>query len=139
MPYKFNPLSGQFDYYQDFTVPPGSGDVVGPAGSTPDNIVTFADGTGKAVQDSGVSINEILAYSETFVVGDWVGPSGGSYTITIPKTSHLQTQPECSVFELSGSDYIEVIVGVRVTTTDDVVLTVNNVPDNRFSGRIIIN
>lgn len=139
MPYKFNPLSGQFDYYQELTLPPGTGDVVGPASSTTDNIPVFSDGTGKNLADSGVSINEVLAYSQTFIVGDWVGPSGGSYSLTIPKATHLQTQPECSVFELSGSDYVEVTVGVRITPTDDVILTVNDVPDNRFSGRIIIN
>ena len=139
MPYKFNPLSGQFDYYENFTLPPGTGDVVGPAGSTPDNIVIFADGTGKNIEDSGVAITEILAYSQTFVVADWVGPSGGSYSLTIPKTSHLQTIPECVVFELNGSDYIQVEVGVRVLPSDDIVLTVNDVPDNRFDGRVIIN
>ena len=139
MPYKFNPLSSQFDYYQELTLPPGTGDVVGPASSTADNIVIFADGTGTNIEDSGVAIAEVLAYSQTFAIGDWVGPSGGSYSLTIPKSAHLQTQPECSVFELNGSDYIEVTVGVRVTPADDIILTVNQVPDNRFAGRIIIN
>lgn len=139
MPYKFNPLSGQFDYYQTYTLPPGTGDVIGPASSTAENIVTFADNTGKNIEDSGVAITEVLAYSQTFVVADWVGPSAGAYTLTIPKSTHLQTQPECSVFELDGLDYIEVTVGVRVTPADDIILTVNEVPDNRFDGRVIIN
>ena len=139
MPYKFNPLSGQFDYYQELTLPPGTGDVVGPASSTTDNIVVFADGTGKNIADSGVAISEVLAYEQTFVIADWVGPSGGSYTLTIPKSTHLQTAPEAVVFELSDSDYIQVEVGVRVLPNDNIVLTVNDVPDNRFDGRVIIN
>lgn len=139
MAYKFNPLSGQFDYYEVATVPPGSGDVVGPASSTADNITTFTDGTGKNIQDSGVAITEVLAYVQTFVIADWVGPSAGSYSLTIPKATHLQTVPEAVVFELSGSDYIQVEVGVKVLANDNVILTVNDVPDNRFDGRVIIN
>lgn len=139
MPYKFNPLSGQFDYYQGMTLPPGTGDVIGPGSSTPENIVIFSDATGKNIEDSGVAITEILAYVQAFVIGDWVGPSAGSYSLTIPKSSHLQIAPEAVVFELSGSDYIQVEVGVRVLANDNIVLTVNDVPDNRFAGRVIIN
>jgi hypothetical protein len=139
MPYKFNVISGQFDYYQELTLPPGTGDVVGPASSTTDNIAIFSDNTGKLIDDSGIAISEVLAYSQTFIVGDWVGPSGGSYSLTIPKSTHLQTKPECSVYELDGADYVEVTVSVRITPADDVIITVNQVPDNRFAGRIIIN
>lgn len=37
----------------------GNGDVTGPNGAVPNNIATFADATGKVIQDSGVNIAQV--------------------------------------------------------------------------------
>lgn len=53
MPYKYNPISGQMDFYEA-----SSGDVTGPASSTDNAIARYDGTTGKLLQDSGVLIDD---------------------------------------------------------------------------------
>lgn len=52
----------------------GTGDVVGPASATADNIATFDTGTGKLIQDGGQSIADVIA-AAVAASGDVVGPA----------------------------------------------------------------
>jgi hypothetical protein len=54
----YNVDDGVFNFYQNGGWS-GNGDVVGPNGSIVDNIATFANTTGKLIQDSGVSITQV--------------------------------------------------------------------------------
>ena len=55
------------------TLSGGSGDVVGPASSAANNIVTFDGTTGKLIKDSGVAINAKADAVHTHVIGDVTG------------------------------------------------------------------
>ena len=61
----FGTISGTWKYCFGGTssgvLPEGAGDVIGPEISTSGNIVTFSSNTGKAVQDSGKSIDSIVS------------------------------------------------------------------------------
>ena len=76
-------------------------------------------------------------YVKTFNIGNWI-IDGSDYRILVNEAEHLQgTAPTVSVFELSGS-YISVHVSIEVTNAGEVIIRVPQVPDNRFSGKIII-
>jgi len=79
------------------------------------------------------------SYSQIFnVTSDWAGPSGGCYTFTVLQSSHNKTNPTIHIYELSGSDYLEVDTGVKIDSSDDVIITVSSTPDLRFVGKIVI-
>lgn len=137
MAYRFNPLTGQFDLVGVTTIPPGTGDVIGPASSTPGNIPVFDDGTGKVLADSGVSLDDLSNYGQPFVVADWV-LSVDSYSLTVSKATHGKDNPVVVVYEEDGSNFIRVETGVRVDASENVIITVEGVPDLRFNGKIII-
>lgn len=69
---------------------------------------------------------------------DWGSPSGGIYTYTVLQATHGRTNPNVQVYELSGSDYVEVIMSVKINASGDVLLEVMQTPDNRFAGKVII-
>lgn len=69
----------------------------------------------------------------------WGIPASGEYTITVTETVHgLGANVQVQVFELVGTDYQEVSVDVIVTATGDVNIKVNEVPDLRFEGKVVI-
>lgn len=87
----------------------------------------------------GSSSSAASRYSNTFIVGDWTGPSGGLYSLTVSESSHNKgINPQVQVFELSGSDYILINVDVVISSLGDVTLNVSQTPDNRFAGKYVI-
>jgi hypothetical protein len=62
----------------------GSGDVVGPASSTTNNLAAFNSGTGKLLKDSAVPISSVLLTSH-------IGASVQAYSATTAKTDATQT------------------------------------------------
>ena len=50
MPYKLNPYTGEFDYYEA-----GSGDVTGPLSAVNSNLALYDGLTGKLIKDGGYS------------------------------------------------------------------------------------
>lgn len=80
-------------------------------------------------------------YTETFnATTDWGAASGGFYTLTIAQATHTRgTTPQVDVFELSGSDYIQVETDeLKVLANGDVAIRVPESPDCRFAGRAVL-
>ncbi len=87
----------------------------------------------------GGSSSSASRYSSTFIVGDWTGPSGGVYSLSISAATHGKgVNPTIQVFELSGSDYILINVDVVVSSLGNITLNVSDTPDNRFAGKYVI-
>lgn len=79
------------------------------------------------------------AHSGTFTALTWIGPSSGEYTITILQSTHERgTDPMVEVFEDVGGTFNLVDVSVSVNALGDVTLSVSEIPDTRFPGRVII-
>ena len=79
------------------------------------------------------------AYVNNFIVGDWSGPSGGEYTITILEATHdMGINPMVQVFEKVGVDFEEIEIAIEVTSIGDVIIKVTEVPDLRFEGKVLI-
>ena len=71
---------------------------------------------------------------------DWGSVSGGYYIITVLASTHgLGVNPNIKVFELSGSDYIELTVDqVKINPSGDIFFRVPATPDLRFAGAYLI-
>lgn len=70
---------------------------------------------------------------------DWGSPSGGNYSITISHATHTRgTNPNIQVFENNAGVFSAVTVGISVNGAGDVTISVNEVPDLRFQGAILI-
>ncbi len=73
-----------------------------------------------------------------FNVVSWIA-SGSEYHITLLESVHnLGTALQVQVFEESGADYSLVDIETIITVTGDVTITINQIPDNRFDGKLVI-
>jgi hypothetical protein len=78
-------------------------------------------------------------YTQTFTAGSFSGPSGGEYSITTLQSTHDKgTSPIVQVYEKIGSNFFEISVSIEVNPSGDVIIAVNEVPDLRFEGKIVI-
>ncbi len=79
-------------------------------------------------------------YVSTFnATTDWGAPSGGNYNITILQATHARgTNPNVQVFEDNAGVFSVVGVQIDVNGSGDVTIRVNEVPDLRFQGAILI-
>ena len=73
----------------------------------------------------------------TVQILDWVGPSAGEYSLTIPFTTHGKANPVVTCMEASGGDF-EVVDTAIFLTGNDVKVLVLSTPDTRFVGKIFI-
>lgn len=90
--------------------------------------------------ESGSSV-QTPNYSALFnATTDWGAPSAGSYEISIPALTHGKgINPIVQVYELVGSDYEKVTATIDVAQANgDIILSVSEVPDTRFEGKIVI-
>jgi hypothetical protein len=77
-------------------------------------------------------------FVKTFIVGDW-SLSSGEYTISVPESEHERgIAPSVEAYELSAGDYELVILSIEVTGTGLVKISIPELPDNRFAGKLII-
>jgi hypothetical protein len=77
-------------------------------------------------------------YSQSIILGSWTVDSG-NYILTIPAAVHGKgTNPHVQAFQSVGSDFEEIIVGVLLSPAGNITITVNQTPDARFSGKIIV-
>lgn len=134
---KINPFTGQFDLVGTTGGGGGSGDVNGPGSSVDGNIVIFDGTTGKVIADSGIAIDSIPNYGQTFVIADWT-LSVDTYSLVIPKATHGKDNPIILVYEADGANFIQVETGVRIDASENVTLTINATPDLRFDGKLVI-
>lgn len=78
-----------------------------------------------------------VKYVKTVVLGDWVGPSLGEYTLSIPFTFHGKTNPVVTCLESVSGEFQVVEVPV-ILTGNDVRIMVLSTPDTRFVGKIFV-
>lgn len=77
-------------------------------------------------------------FSSVFSIGSWT-LLGSEYFINVPESSHgLGIELQVQVFEESGTDYVEVDTQVLINASGDVKITINQIPENRFDGKIVI-
>lgn len=101
--------------------------------------VLSTDGSGNLSWVTVSGAGGASGFADTFTVGDWVGPSGGYYTISYSEATHsLGEHPQVDIFETVGSDYVEVEAEVLHDASGNVTVRIPDVAEARFDGKIII-
>lgn len=77
-------------------------------------------------------------YTKVVTLLDWIGPSSGQYTLTIPFSFHAISNPVVACYESNGSDFDIILVPTMVDASNNVILTVSEIPDTRFIGKVIL-
>ena len=86
-----------------------------------------------------LTVGTASKYQQNFVVGDWVGPTMGEYTLTIAQATHLKgINPHIAVFENVSGQFEKVYVSTTVSNTGTITLAVLESPDLRFAGKLTI-
>ena len=82
----------------------------------------------------------ITKYSATFNnTTDWGSPSGGYYTLSILEAIHEKgPNPTVIVYEANGGSYENVMLYISIDTSGNVSLKVAQIPDCRFTGKVLI-
>jgi len=68
---------------------------------------------------------------------DFTGPVMGEYSLVIPFSTHQRINPKIQVFEDTGSEFENVLIKISVVS-NDITIKVTELPDLRFSGKVII-
>jgi hypothetical protein len=79
-----------------------------------------------------------LKYTKTLLLTDWIGPSAGIYTLTIPFSLHGTLNPIVACYELNGSSYDLILIAADIDSSNNISLTATQTPDTRFIGKIVI-
>ena len=107
--------------------------------NTNDGVDPFSDNFGLDVNDIG---DDIIVHEEqqifkvsisrfAFEISDWVLDTG-NYTFTIAAATHGLTAPEVKVYNHKG----ELQTTTFTQVDDEIILTVTEVPDERFNGYV---
>lgn len=126
MAFKFNALTGNFDIVTQ------TGDIDFSA------IQGQIDDLTNRLDDVELDITDLQTFSQVFVTGDWLGPVSDTYYLVIPFVSHGKLNPIIQIYESVLTDYQQVECFTFVNNLNDIVISVNQVPDLRFNGKIII-
>lgn len=78
-------------------------------------------------------------FTQTFVNASWV-LSGGFYELVVPASIHGKgVNVQVQVFEqIDVSNFSEVITDIKVSTIGDVTVIIEQTPDTRFDGKVVI-
>lgn len=89
----------------------------------------------KSLVSGGSSSRYVKQFNNTT---DWTGPSAGLYTLSLPFSFHSVVNPSINVYEYNGSSYDIVLISSNVDTSNNITINVSEIPDNRFTGKLVI-
>ena len=99
--------------------------------------------TNKTYRWTGSTYVEISANPENIAINfnsttNWT-LDNDDYVLSIPSATHLKgINPQIQVYETEGLEFVNVITYISINSSGDILVKVSNVPDNRFSGKLII-
>lgn len=105
--------------------------------SSDNSVIITGDSGTNSIDFVAVGSEIVSKYVKTLILSDWVGPSAGEYSLTIPFSFHGKSNPVVTCMETSGSDFEQVDAAVFLTG-NDVKILVLSTPDTRFAGKIFI-
>lgn len=124
---------------QSITVPNGSNltDVSDLIFTSSDNsvIITGNNATGAIDLQATSAASK---YVKSVALIDWIGPSAGEYTLTIPFSFHGVANPIATCFENNAGSFNLILLSVNVDASNNVKIIATEIPDSRFIGKIVI-
>lgn len=102
------------------------------------SVVIVADINTNTIDFAAAGGGATTKYVKTVLLGDWVGPSSGEYTLTIPFSFHAIPNPQVVCYETVGAFFEQVLLPLQVDSSHNVILTTTAIPDNRFVGKIVL-
>lgn len=105
--------------------------------SLDNSVIITADSNTNSIDFQTVGGGSSVKYVKTVILADWVGPSAGEYSLTIPFSFHAKSNPIVTCLETNGADF-DVIDAAILLTGNDVKVVVLSSPDTRFVGKIFI-
>lgn len=76
-------------------------------------------------------------YVQAVIIGDWV-LSSGEYLLVIPYSTHNIPNPIVTCYESNGASFNEILIPVDISASETITLSVPQIPDARFIGKIVI-
>lgn len=116
--------SGKMVHAPLASVSPVQGDFTGPASSTADNIVTFADATGKLGKDSGVAVGSLAPKASPALTGTPTAPTAapGTNTTQISTTAFVTAAiAALSTVYQAASAVLTALAGIGTAVEGDVI------------------
>ncbi|WP_287323717.1 hypothetical protein [Mesorhizobium sp.] len=104
--------------------PPSAADFVGPASSVADNIVTFADATGKLGKDSGVAVASLAPLASPTFTGTPAAPTAapGTNTTQISTTAFVTAAiAALSTVYQAASAVLTALSGIGTAVAGDII------------------
>jgi hypothetical protein len=104
-----------------------------------DNSVTItADANTNTIDFAAAGGGATTKYVKTVILGDWVGPSSGDYTLTIPFSFHGIANPQVVCYQTSGPEFEQILAPLKIDASHNIIITTSQTPDTRFIGKIVI-
>lgn len=116
--------SGKMVHAPLASVSPVQGDFSGPASSVADNIVTFADATGKLGKDSGVAVGSLAPKASPALTGTPTAPTAapGTNTTQISTTAFVTAAiAALSTVYQAASAVLTALAGIGTAVAGDVI------------------
>ena len=99
--------------------------------------------TNKTYRWTGSTYVEISANPENLAVNfnattNWT-LEDEEYILSVPSATHLKgINPQIQIYEAEGLEFINVIAYISINASGDILVKVPQIPDTRFSGKLII-
>jgi hypothetical protein len=139
--YQRNEGTGELTRLTEATTPKRSEFTIAAKGGSETTHITVTNNTG-GEEDIALTVEQhVPHYVGIFnATTDWGSAAGGFYTITVTAAMHGKgVSPMVQTYKKSGTDYDKNEPDrVRVSSTGSVAIRVDEAPDLRFEGKIII-
>lgn len=102
------------------------------------SVIITADINTNTVDFAAAGGGTTTKYVKTVILGDWVGPSAGDYTLTIPFSFHAIPNPQVVCYQTAGADFEQILAPIKIDASHNITITTSQTPDTRFVGKIVI-
>lgn len=106
--------------------------------SSDSSVIIEADTVNNTIDFRAVGTGAAIKYTKTVTLVDWIGPSAGEYTLTIPFVLHAIPNPSVTCYETNGLVFDQLIVPLNIDSSNNIIITCSETPDTRFIGKIFI-
>ena len=102
------------------------------------SVVIVADIETNTIDFAATGGGSSTKYVKTVLITDWIGPSAGDYTLTIPFSFHAITNPQVVCYQTISGGFEQILAPTQIDASHNITITTSQTPDTRFIGKIVI-